>query len=81
MTVAELMDLLRDLPPETRVLVEGYETGYDDIVELRPLEVFRYRNAQEWDGEYQAKNEHSGQESHTVSAVAIVGRRGRLRKS
>lgn len=79
MTVAELMDLLRDLPPETRVLVEGYETGFDDIVELRPLEVFRYRNAREWDGEYQAKNEHSGQGSKTVPAVAILGRRGHLR--
>ena len=79
MTVEELMDQLKTLPPETPVLVEGYETGYDDIVELRPLEVFRYRKAQEWDGEYQAKNEYSGQGSKAVPAVAILGRRGHLR--
>jgi len=79
MTAEELMAQLKELPPETPVLVEGYETGYDDIVELRPLEVFRYRNAQEWDGEYQTKNEHSGQGSKAVPAAAILGRRGRLR--
>lgn len=79
MTVEELMEQLKNLPAETPVLVEGYETGYDDIVELRPLEVFRYRNAQEWDGEYQTKNEHSGQGSKVAPAVAILGRRGHLR--
>lgn len=79
MTVKELIDQLRTLPPETRVLVEGYETGYDDIVELRPLKVFRYRNAQEWDGEYQKDNEHSGKGSKAAPALVILGRRGHLR--
>lgn len=31
MTAAELIATLEDLPPDTPVLVEGYETGYDDI--------------------------------------------------
>lgn len=52
MTAEELIAQLQELPPETPVLVEGYETGFDDIVELTPEQVVRYRHAQEWDGEY-----------------------------
>lgn len=36
MTVQELIEQLRALPSEMPVLVEGYETGYDDIVNLKP---------------------------------------------
>jgi hypothetical protein len=52
MTAAEPIERLKTLPPESTVLVEGYETGYDDIVDLKPVEMARYRKAQEWDGEY-----------------------------
>jgi molybdopterin biosynthesis enzyme len=31
-TVAELIAALRQFPPETRVMVDGYEAGYDDPV-------------------------------------------------
>ena len=33
MTAKELIARLTSLPPETPVLVEGYETGFDDIVD------------------------------------------------
>lgn len=79
MTVEELMDQLKTLPPETPVLVEGYETGYDDIVDIRSVEVVRYRKAQEWDGEYQAGDAFSGKSSKTITALALLGRRGHLR--
>jgi hypothetical protein len=42
------------------VFVEGHETGYDDIVDLKPQEVYGYRKAQEWEGEYKAQDEFSG---------------------
>ena len=32
MTAEELIKRLKSLPPETPVLVEGYETGFDDVV-------------------------------------------------
>ena len=79
MTAEELIKRLKTLPPETPVLVEGYETGYDDIVDLKAEEVFRYRKAQEWDGEYQKQDELFGKGSKTVPAAVIVGRRGPLR--
>ncbi|WP_157680563.1 hypothetical protein [Marinobacter nauticus] len=43
MTAEELIEQLKELPPETPVLVEGYETGFDDIVELTMEQVVQYR--------------------------------------
>lgn len=80
MTAEELIERLKVLPAETPVLVEGYETGYDDIAGLKPLKVTRYRNAQDWDGEYQAAEKFSDTENSAFSAVLIFGRRGHLRK-
>ena len=79
MTVEELIARLEALPPESPVLVEGYETGFDDIVELTPEHVVRYRHAQEWDGEYQAPGRFSNLETGVRQAVVIRGRRGNRR--
>ncbi|WP_227520311.1 hypothetical protein [Marinobacter sp. LV10R510-11A] len=71
---------LTRLPADTQVLVEGYENGYDDIVELRELDVFRYKTAQEWDGEYQTIKALPGfRDKETFPAAVIQGRRGNLR--
>jgi len=78
MTTQELIERLKECPPETPVLVEGYETGFDDIVELKSCEVVRYRHAQEWDGEYQSSDKFSGDQP-THSALLLTGRRGALR--
>lgn len=81
MTAEELIERLKILPPETQVLVEGYETGFDDIVDLKAQKVFWYRNAQEWDGEYQTPDTFSGKGTREVTpSVVILGRRGNLRK-
>lgn len=79
MTAEELIKRLKSLPPETPVLVEGYETGYDEIINLTTQEVIRYRNAQEWDGEFQAPDKFTETVNRFVSAALIVGRRGHLR--
>lgn len=79
MTAEELIAQLRKLPPEAPVLVEGYETGFDDIVELSPEQVVRYRHAQEWDGEYQTLDRFSNTETERLQAWVISGRRGHRR--
>ncbi|AMQ89612.1 hypothetical protein [Marinobacter sp. LQ44] len=79
MTAEELIAQLRKLRPETPVLVEGYETGLDDIVELTPEKVVRYRHAQEWDGEYQTLDRFSNTDTKRLPAVVIHGRRGHRR--
>lgn len=79
MTAADLIARLEALPPNTPVLVEGYETGFDDIVELKPEQVLRYRHAQEWDGEYQLLDRFSNPENGALQAAVIRGRRGSRR--
>ena len=49
MIAEELIKRLKSLPPETPVLVEGYETGFDEIEDLRALEVFRLDQPAEWE--------------------------------
>ena len=79
MTAEELIARLKSLPSETLVLVEGYETGFDDIVELTAEQIVWYRNAQEWDGEYQSTDRFSNSEAGAIEAVLIRGRRGHRR--
>ena len=79
MTAEELIEQLQKLPPETPVLVEGYETGFDGIVDLTSEQVVRYRHAQEWDGEYQAPDRFSHPETGALKAAVIRGRRGSRR--
>ena len=76
MNVEELIEQLRQLPGNLPVLVEGYETGWDGIHELRIAGVVPYRKAEEWDGEYHLATDfkQAGQ-----PAVLLVGRRGERR--
>ena len=39
MTVKELMDELAKLPEECRVVVQGYEDGFDDVSILKPISI------------------------------------------
>ena len=79
MTAEELIEQLKLLSPETPVLVEGYETGFDDIVEFTSEQVVRYRHAQEWDGEYQQLDRFSSQETGALHAAVTRGRKGNRR--
>lgn len=73
MTVDELIEQLRQLPGDLPVLVEGYEMGWDRILQLRTNGVVVYRKAQAWDGEYCLAKEF---EQAGQPAVLLVGRRG-----
>lgn len=79
MTAEELIERLKALPPEMPVLVEGYETGFDEVVELTSERVVWYRHAQEWDGEYQVPDRFSNPKNGVRQAAVIRGRRGNRR--
>ena len=55
MTVKELIAELRKQPPETRVVVSGYEEGFDDISRLASISITPKPNAKEWEGRWQDK--------------------------
>lgn len=67
MTIDELIAKLRKLPPETRVVVSGYEDGFDDISRVDSISIAAKPNAKEWEGRLQ-ENE-SGE-----PAVLLFGR-------
>lgn len=76
MKVSELIIALSKFPPKTMVVVEGYETGFDGIHQLLEIIMAPHNpSANDWDGEYaQAKTD-----SHSETAVCILGRRGHRR--
>jgi len=79
MTAGELIAQLQNLPSDTPVLVEGYETGFDEAESLMLQKVIRYRRAQAWDGEYQSPDRFSVSETAVIEAAVIKGRRGSRR--
>lgn len=56
MTAAELIKQLQILPPEIKVVIRGYEDGYNDILELRTVKIKPNKNAHWYDGEYEDSN-------------------------
>jgi len=69
MKIAELIARLQQYPPEMEALVEGYETGFDDIHSIEIKSLARYTDAEEWDGEFD-ENLAGAQEM-----LVILGRR------
>ena len=57
MIVDELIAKLKRLPPDTPVLVEGYETGFDEIVDVAIQEVVKVEQPADWDGEFNSASE------------------------
>ena len=54
MTTEELIRLLSQYPPELRVVVNGYEDGYDDLSprQLSVVKVALGTGKDEWEGEH-----------------------------
>jgi len=67
MTVNELIAELRKHPPETRVVVSGYEEGFDDISRLWPICVVPTPKPKAYEGRWQ-------QEDSGEAAIFIFGR-------
>jgi len=68
MTVAELIIVLNQAPPNAKVIVRGYENGYNDVLELRSLFVRQNPEAKWYDGEYEASEAADG-----IEAIEIYG--------
>jgi hypothetical protein len=67
MTAHELIAELQKLPPETRVVVSGYEEGYDDISRLRRISIAPTQSPKPWEGRWE--DSESG-----VQALFLFGR-------
>jgi hypothetical protein len=52
MIADELIRHLQQLPPGTKIVVRGYEDGYNDILRLRPVKIKVNPEAAWYYGEY-----------------------------
>ena len=68
MTVAELIIRLNQAPPNAKVVVRGYENGYNDVLELKSLFVMQNPEAKWYDGEYEKSQVTNG-----IEAIEIYG--------
>ena len=68
MTVKELIEKLSGLPGDSRVLVQGYEDGYDDISDIRSLLVQKQVDPAWYYGKYNSSTRRGEQ------AVLLFGR-------
>jgi len=57
MTAQELIQLLQALPPHTKIVVRGYEDGYNDILRLNKVKIKPKADASWYDGEYEDTND------------------------
>ena len=72
MIVSELMDVLQRLPGSLRVVVDGYEEGYDD---LAPEQIVRVRislntGKHDWEGAH-GRADDVGESADIVEAVVL----------
>ena len=68
MTASELIRKLNDLPPETKIVIRGYENGYNDIMLLKDKKITINKERNWWDGEY-----IDSKESDAMPAVELFG--------
>ena len=52
MTAAELIQSLQQLHPEAKMVIGGYEDGYNDILKLRQVRIKYYPDAEWYYGVY-----------------------------
>ena len=68
MTVAELIRMLADHPADLRVVVNGYEEGYDD---LSPGQISRIRIALDT-GRHEWEGRHGDSEDGALEGPGVV---------
>ncbi len=52
MTASELIKFLQQVHPDTKIVVRGYEDGYNDIQKLRKIRIKCYPDAEWYYGIY-----------------------------
>ena len=72
MTVHELIQLLAVYPPDMRVVVQGYEDGYDDLSpeQLSVIRIALNTGRQRWEGQH-GDAEGLTESAHGVEAMVL----------
>ncbi len=68
MTTLQLIQLLQSFPPSTKVVVRGYENGYNDILKLIEIKIKPNAESAWYNGEYE-----ESKEADAIYAVNLFG--------
>ena len=73
MIVQELMELLSKYPADMRVVVDGYENGYDDVREelVSVREVRLNVGKKWWDGRHEDARDEPSEDGSSANVLAI----------
>jgi len=63
MTIKELIEKLKEYPENMRVILDGYEGGYEDIKIIRTLPIQFNVNSADWDGPHDSCKEDEKDET------------------
>lgn len=63
MTASELILKLQEIPPETRIVIRGYEDGYNDILQLLPVKIKLNVNEHWYEGAHEKSVDNEGSEA------------------
>lgn len=73
MTAKELIQKLQQLPPDTRIVIRGYEEGYNDILRLIPLMIIPHpKQKADYYGEYTSARTEKDK-INAIRAVELYG--------
>jgi hypothetical protein len=72
MTVAELIERLQKFPPETRVVVAGYEDGFNDVKWVEGLDIALNVHTEDYYGAHNTPD-CSKANAEVVPAVLLRG--------
>lgn len=72
MTVKELIAALQNYPPDTRVIVMGYEEGYDDITLVKQIAIIPEEKPEWYKGRYDKAPPEKADQAE--QAVLVYGR-------
>ncbi len=68
MTVSELINELQKISPDTRILIRGYEDGYNDILKLIPMKIKLNVNEHWYEGAHEKTDDDKG-----IDAIDLFG--------
>lgn len=71
MEVSELINFLSKFDSSTRVMLKGYEEGYDDLKEVKEKDVVLNFYNDWWNGEHEALEKTAFKKFKSVKAVIL----------
>ena len=73
MNVQQLVQVLKSYPPDLRVVVDGYEDGYDDLSpeQISVVEIALNVGKHRWEGKHGDSRRHTPRDAEVVEALLL----------